>query len=90
MSCRYPGRAAAYSPAAVDGADLVERDAVAREQAAMHNQHLAVQAVRQRQPAERLPEEVCHDRIVLRFYLHTGRGLDNEGGQANVSASRSQ
>ena len=61
--------AGARAPEAVDRAQLVQGDAVAREQAAVHDQHLAVQAVRQRQPAERLPEQVRHGRIVLRFHL---------------------
>ena len=56
-------------PASFRGTDVVQRDVVLGEQAAMHHQHLASQAVTQRQPVVDLGEELAHVGGVLRLHL---------------------
>ena len=49
----------------VNGADVVKRDVIAREQAAVHHEHLPSKHRTKRQAAEHLREELHHRLIVL-------------------------
>ncbi len=65
------GRSGSWGSAhvAVHLANVIEGDAVLGEQTAVHDQHPAVQAVRQGQVAEHLSEQLHQLPVVLRLHL---------------------
>ena len=56
-------------PTPLGGPDVVQGDPVLGEEAAVHDQHLASQTVRERQPVVHLGEQLAHVGRVLRLHL---------------------